>query len=107
MARWKMVHGYTHSRNAEEAEERGELPITRAVKAVYEALECKKRGVSLRKVREFLEEKCQCGWHHVSGPNRVRAIGYYRTWLSDDEERQLLGTFEEPLETGPCEERGQ
>jgi len=38
--RWSMVHGNTHSRNAREAEERGEMPLTRAIDAVYVSLEC-------------------------------------------------------------------
>ena len=56
--RWRMVHGYTHSRNARESEERGEMPLTRAIDAVYISLECKKLKVSRQKVREFLEKYC-------------------------------------------------
>ena len=43
--RWRKVHGHTHSRNAREAEARGEMPISRAVEAVYASLECKKHKV--------------------------------------------------------------
>jgi hypothetical protein len=50
-----MVHGQTHSRNAFAVEERGEMPITRAVEAVYVSLECKKYKVPRREVRAFLE----------------------------------------------------
>jgi hypothetical protein len=35
MARWKMIHGGTHSRNAGIAEAEGEMPLTRAIDAVY------------------------------------------------------------------------
>jgi hypothetical protein len=72
-----MVHGQTHSRNAFEAEERGEMLLTRAIEAVYASLECKKHKVPRREVREFLERNCQRGWHHVAGPNGVRMVGYY------------------------------
>jgi hypothetical protein len=92
--RWRMVHGYTHSRNAREAEERGEMPLTRAVREVYESLECKKHKVSLRKVREFLEKHCQRGWHHVAGPNGVREVRYYDTVLTEEQKRLLLGIKE-------------
>ena len=54
--RWRMVHGDTHSRNARAAEEQGEMPLTRAVEAVYAALECKEHKVSRRKVRDYLAE---------------------------------------------------
>jgi hypothetical protein len=57
-----------HSRSAQEAEERGEFPLTRAVEAVYTSLECKKHGVSRREVRDFLERNCQRGWNHIAGP---------------------------------------
>jgi hypothetical protein len=89
-----MVHGSTHSRNAFEAETRGEMPITRATRAVYQALECKKRKISLRKVREFLENHCSRGWHHVAGPNGVREVFYYATVLTEEEKRELLGNPE-------------
>ena len=88
--RWRMVHGNTHSRGAREAEERGEMPLTRAVEAVYVALECKKHRVSRRKVREFLEVHCYEGWHHVAGPNGVREVNYYATLLTDEQKRKLL-----------------
>ncbi len=88
--RWKMVHGSTHSRNAREAEERGEMPLTRAVDAVYQALECKKLEVSRRRVREFLEKNCERGWHHVAGPNSVREVPYYATRLDEDQQQRLL-----------------
>lgn len=87
-----MVHGYTHSRNAREAEERGEMPLTRAVEAVYTSLDCKSRKVSRRQVREFIEENCPQGWHHVAGPNGVRMVNYYATNLSDDEKQQLFAS---------------
>jgi hypothetical protein len=89
-----MVHGQTHSRNAFAAEQRGEMPITRAVEAVYLSLECKKYKVSRRKVREFLERHCQRGWHHVAGPNGVRMVWYYATNLTDEQSRELLGAVE-------------
>ena len=88
--RWRMVHGYTHSRAAREAEERGEMPITRAVEAVYATLECKQHGISRRKVREFLESNCCQGWHHVAGPNEVREVAYYATVLTDEQKKMLL-----------------
>jgi hypothetical protein len=88
--RWRTVHGYTHSRAARDSEDRGEMPLTRAVEAVYKALECKKQRVSRRKVREFLEKHCGRGWHHVAGPNGVRKVVYYATLLTDDDKRQLL-----------------
>jgi hypothetical protein len=84
-----MIHGNTHSRNAREAEERGELPLTRAVEAVYAALDCKRLKVTKRKVREFLEQTCYTGWHHVAGPS-VREVAYYRTTLTDEEKAELL-----------------
>jgi len=90
--RWRTVHGYSHSLGAGEAEDRGEMPITRAVDAVYVSLECKKNKVSRRKVREFLEENCGCGWHHVAGPNGVREVDYYATELTEEQKRQLLDT---------------
>jgi hypothetical protein len=93
--RWRMVHGYTHSRNARESEERGEMPLSRAIEAVYTSLECKKFKVSRRKVREFLEKHCSRGWHHVAGPNGVREVNYYATVLTDDQKRELLGTVKE------------
>jgi hypothetical protein len=86
-----MVHGATHSRNAFEAERRGEMPITRAVDAVYKSLNCKAHKVSRRRVREFLENNCQRGWHHVAGPNGVRGVAYYATALTDEEKWVLLG----------------
>ena len=89
--RWRMVHGYTHSRNARESEESGEMPLTRAIEAVYASLECKMHKVSRRKVREFLEMHCDRGWHHVAGPNGVRRVSYYATSLTDDQKCQLLG----------------
>jgi len=89
--RWRMVHGYTHSRAAREAEERGEMPLTRAVEAVYVALECKLHKVSRRKVSEFLEKRCERGWHHVAGPNGVREVRYYATALTDELKAELLG----------------
>ena len=88
--RWRMVHGYTHSRNARAAEERGEMPLTRAIEAVYTALQCKQHKVSRRSVREFLEQNCGRGWHHVAGPNGVRMVGYYTTVLTDEQKRELL-----------------
>jgi hypothetical protein len=90
-----MVHGYTHSRNARESEERGEMPLSRAIEAVYLSLECKKHKVSRRMVREFLEQHCYRGWHHVAGPNGVRQVNYYATELTDDQKRDLLGMGEE------------
>jgi len=90
--RWRMIHGYTHSRCAVGAEEYGEMPLTRAIEAVYTSLECKKHKVSRRKVHEFLQRHCGCGWHHVAGPNSARMVDYYRTFLTDDEKLQLLGT---------------
>ena len=89
--RWRFVHGYTHSRNAREAEERGEMPLTRAVEAVYAELECKKHKVSRGKVREFLLKNCGRGWHHVAGPNAVRMVNYYSTLLTDEQKQELLG----------------
>ncbi len=89
--RWKTVHGNTHSRNAREAEGRGEMPITRAVEAVYTALECKKHRVSRREVREYLEAHCRRGWHHVAGYNDVREVAYYATDLSGEQRKELLG----------------
>ncbi len=94
-SRWKTVHGSSHSRNASEAEARGEMPITRAVEDVYVSLDCKKHKVSRRKVREFLEMNCYRGWHHVAGPNRVREVNYYATRLTDIQKRQLLDTAKE------------
>ena len=88
--RWKTVHGKTHSWNAQEAEGRGEMPITRAVEAVYTALECKKHRVSRRKVREYLEAHCYRGWHHVAGYN-VREVAYYDTKLTREQHGELLG----------------
>ncbi|HZZ81772.1 MAG TPA: hypothetical protein VFE62_24940 [Gemmataceae bacterium] len=70
------------------------MPITRAVEAVYIALECKKHKVSRQKVREYLETHCQRGWHHVAGPSRVREVMYYATELTDEQKRELLGTRE-------------
>ncbi len=92
--RWRMVHGQTHSRNARAAEEQGEMPLTRAVEAVYASLECKQNKVSRRKVREFLERNCGRGWHHVAGQNGVRRVQYYATALTDDQKRVLLGVVE-------------
>ena len=87
-----MVHGKTHSWNALAAEERGEMPLTRAVNAVYAALDCKRHKVSRRRVRAFLEQNCRRGWHHVAGPNGLREIPYYATVLTDAEKRELLGS---------------
>src|SRR4051794_4942025 len=92
--RWRMVHGKTHSWNALAAEYRGEMPLTRAVNAVYAALDCKSHGVSRRKVREYLEQNCRRGWHHVAGPNGLREVPYYATALTDEEKRALLGDAE-------------
>jgi hypothetical protein len=89
-----MVHGQTHSRNAFAAEGRGEMPITRAVEAVYVSLECKKYKVSRRQVRAFLERHCPRSWHHVAGPNGVRMVGYYATNLTEEQRRELLGAVE-------------
>ena len=89
--RWRMVHGDTHSRNARAAEEQGEMPLTRAVEAVYAALECKEHKVSRRKVRDYLARNCGRGWHHVAGPNGVRRVWYYATALTDEQKRELLG----------------
>jgi len=86
-----MVHGNTHSFGAREAEAADEMPLTRAVEAVYAELECKKHKVSRRKVREFLENNCGRGWHHVAGPNGVREVPYYATLLTDEQKRKLLG----------------
>ena len=88
--RWKTVHGNTHSRNAREAEGRGEMPITRAVEEVYTKFECKKHRVSRRKVREYLEAHCYRGWHHVAGYN-VREVSYYDTKLTREQHKELLG----------------
>ena len=90
-----MVHGYTHSRAAREAEECGEMPLSRAVEAVYLALECKQHRVSRRKVREFLMEHCGRGWHHVAGPNDVREVPYFVTVLTDKQKAELLGVGQE------------
>ena len=97
MGRWRFVNGKTHSFNAIEAEERGEMPITRAVEAVYKTLECKNRKVSRRRVREYLEAHCNRGWHHVAGPNGVREVDYYATDLTETQIHDLLGTVEEPV----------
>jgi hypothetical protein len=85
-----MVHGHAHSRAARDAEERGEMPLTRALEAVYTALECKKHKVSRRAVREFLEKHCSRGCHHVAGLNGVREVAYYATSLTSTQKRQLL-----------------
>jgi hypothetical protein len=90
--RWGMVHGNTHSQGAGKAHSRGEMPITRAVDEVYKSLDCKKHGVSRRRVREFLEEHCGRGWHHVAGPNGVREVSYFATSLTTAQKHQLLGT---------------
>src|SRR5438874_13771622 len=89
--RWRMVHGNTHSWNARLAEERGEMPLTRAVETVYASLECKKLRVSRRVVREFLEKHAYRGGHHVAGPSYVREVPYYTTILSEQHKRELLG----------------
>jgi hypothetical protein len=68
------------------------MPLTRAVEAVYTALECKKHGVSRRKVGEFLEKHSCRGWHHVAGPNGVREVAYYATSLTESQKRELLST---------------
>lgn len=88
--RWRMVHGKTHSWGASEAEKREEYPITHAVEAVYRHYDCKQRGIPKRVVRQFLEEHCNRGWHHVAGKNGVREVPYYATRLTDELERQLL-----------------
>jgi hypothetical protein len=88
--RWRMVHGYTHSRAARDAEDRGEMPLTRAVETVYAALGCKALKVSRRRVRSFLEKHCGRGWHHVAGPNGVREVPYYDTSLTSAQKRELL-----------------
>ena len=92
--RWRMVHGNTHSQGAEEAEVRGEMPITRAVDTVYTSLECKRYKVSRRKVKEFLEANCDCGWHHVAGPNGVQKVAYFSTELNASQKVDLLGLAE-------------
>lgn len=89
--RWRRVHGNARSQAAQEAEAAGEMPLTRAVAAVYAALECKKRRIPRRRVRKFLEANCGCGWHHVAGPNDVRRVDYYATLLTEDQKRDLLG----------------
>jgi hypothetical protein len=88
--RWKFVHGKTHSFNASDAEARGEMPITRAIDAVYKSLDCKKLKISRRRVREFLEKNCYSGWHHVAGPNGVREVSYYLTNLDEDLKNKLI-----------------
>lgn len=88
--RWKMVHGNKHSRNAGLAESNGEMPITRAIEVVYKSMDCKNRGISRRVVREFLMQHCPRGWHHVSGPSRVREVNYYATSLSDAQQEEIL-----------------
>jgi hypothetical protein len=88
--RWPKIHGYTHSPAAQEAEKRGEMPLTCAVEVVYAGLECKKHKVSRRQVREFLVRHCERGWHHVTGPNRMREVPYYTTSLTDDQKMGLL-----------------
>jgi hypothetical protein len=88
--RWRFVHGRTHSWGAREAEDRGEMPLTRAIEAVYVNYECKKHKVSRRMVREFLLKHCRRGWHHVAGPNEVREVPYFATRLTDHEITQLL-----------------
>jgi len=87
---WRTVHGYMHSRNAGEAELRGELPITRAIEVIYKDLECKKLGIPRRVVQEFLKKNCSAGWHHVAGPNGVREISYYATALTEAQQAKLL-----------------
>jgi hypothetical protein len=99
--RWRMVHGHTHSANARASEARGEMPLTRAIDAVYTSLECKTHRVSRRKVREFLEKHCSRGWHHVAGLNGVRRVDYYATRLTDDQKRALLGTAGEQASCPP------
>jgi hypothetical protein len=66
------------------------MPLTRAVEAVYIALNCKEQGVSRRQVGEFLVNNCACGWHHVAGPGHVRKVSYYATRLTDEQKRELL-----------------
>ncbi len=88
--RWKTVHGRTHSRNAEGAESRGQMPISRAVEEVYRALGCKEHGIPRRIVREFLEANCRAGWHHVAGPGEVRRVDYYDTSLTEDQKKELF-----------------
>jgi hypothetical protein len=88
--RWRMIHGNTHSLAAQKAEEQGEMPLTRAIDVIYKSLDCKKQNISRRRVREFLEKKCYCGWHHVAGPNGVREVDYYATVLTEDQRRELL-----------------
>ena len=89
--RWKTVNGKTHSWNAIEAEQRGELPITRAVEEIYHRLNCKTLKIPRRRVREFLDAHCYAGYHHIAGYNDVRAVDYYRTKLTKEEERLLMG----------------
>jgi hypothetical protein len=93
-----MVHGNMRSRNAQEAEEHAEMPLTRAVEAVYKSLECKKNRVSRHKIRAFLMQYCGCGWHHVAGPHGVRMVRYYVTALTDEQKRELLGTVTKEME---------
>jgi hypothetical protein len=88
--RWKMVHGNTHSRNAQSSEAGGEMPITRAVDAVYKSMDCKSSGISRREVREFLVRCCARGWHHIAGPSGVREVNYYTTVLSPPQKEELL-----------------
>lgn len=88
--RWKFIHGKTRSFNALDAEARGEMPLTRAIEAVYKSLDCKKRKISRRRVREFLEKNCYAAWHHVAGPNGVREIAYYSTNLDEDLKNKLI-----------------
>ena len=97
-----MVHGHTHSRNAAEAELRGELPITRAIEVIYKTQECKKLGISRRVVREFLEKNCRAGWHHVAGPNGVREVGYYATALTGAQQAELLENRKEQRHSNSC-----
>jgi|SRR5712691_854217 len=96
--RWRTIHGNTPSRNARESEARGEMPLTRVVEAVYTLLECKMHQVSRRQVREFLEQYCGRGWHHIAGPNDPRRVNYYATLRTDEQKRELLGTAKKSTE---------
>ncbi len=99
--RWKTVHGKTHSWNAMEAEQRGELPLTRAIEAVYKQLDCKKLRISRRRVRDFLKSHCCEGYHHVAGYNAVRVIDYYRTELSEKDVMLLKASVKKTEAVNP------
>jgi hypothetical protein len=85
-----MIHGNIRSLAAQEAEAQGKYPLTRAIETIYKSLDCKNHKISRRKVREFLQNKCCCGWHHVAGPNGAREVEYYETSLTEDQKRELL-----------------